>query len=214
MYYRPSVLEALGSIKYIMYSVNFGWLIRSVHRTTSELMILLLLLHISRVYLTAGFKKPRELTWITGIILALTSVSLGVTGYSLPWDQVSYWACKIVTATPSALNDALPGVGSTIFVLLVGGNTISQATLTRFYQAHTFILPAFTFTLLIFHFLMIRKQGISGPLSIYFGKSKLVLLHLFHLFYTYLSITTSSWFSIILEVVASVMVLCRSISFF
>jgi len=167
VYYRPSVLEALGSIKYIMYSVNFGWSIRSVHRTTSELMILLLLLHISRVYLTAGFKKPRELTWITGIILALTSVSLGVTGYSLPWDQVSYWACKIVTATPSALNDALPGVGSTIFVLLVGGNTISQATLTRFYQAHTFMLPAFTFTLLIFHFLMIRKQGISGPLSIY-----------------------------------------------
>ena len=111
-------------------------------------------------YLTGGFKKPRELTWVTGVILASVTVSFGVTGYSLPWDQVGYWACKIVTGVPNAI----PVVGDSLVELLRGGSSVGQATLTRFYSLHTFVLPLITAVLMLAHFLMIRKQGISGPL--------------------------------------------------
>ena len=97
---------------------------------------------------------------MTGVILASVTVSFGVTGYSLPWDQVGYWACKIVTGVP----DAIPVVGSGLVELLRGGTSVGQATLTRFYSLHTFVLPLITAVLMLAHFLMIRKQGISGPL--------------------------------------------------
>jgi cytochrome b6 len=102
-YYRPTVTEAFASVEYIMTQVNFGWLIRSVHRWSASMMVLNMILHVCRVYLTGGFKKPRELTWVTGVALASVTVSFGVTGYSLPWDQVGYWACKIVTGVPDAI---------------------------------------------------------------------------------------------------------------
>jgi hypothetical protein len=105
-------------------------------------------------------KKPRELTWVTGVILASVTVSFGVTGYSLPWDQVGYWACKIVTGVPNAI----PVVGDSLVELLRGGTSVGQGTLTRFYSLHTFVLPLITAVLMLAHFLMIRKQGISGPL--------------------------------------------------
>ena len=159
-YYRPTVTEAFASVQYIMTEVNFGWLIRSVHRWSASMMVLNMILHVCRVYLTGGFKKPRELTWVTGVALASVTVSFGVTGYSLPWDQVGYWACKIVTGVP----EAIPVVGSLIVGLLRGGVSVGQSTLTRFYSAHTFVLPVVAAVLMLTHFVMIRKQGISGPL--------------------------------------------------
>ena len=159
-YYRPTVTEAFSSVEYIMTSVNFGWLIRSVHRWSASMMVLNMILHVCRVYLTGGFKKPRELTWVTGVLLASVTVSFGVTGYSLPWDQVGYWACKIVTGVP----DAVPIVGGLIVQVLRGGVSVGQSTLTRFYSAHTFVLPVVAAVLMLTHFVMIRKQGISGPL--------------------------------------------------
>ena len=159
-YYRPTVAEAFTSIQYIMTDVNFGWLIRSIHRWSASMMVLTMILHVFRVYLTGGFKKPRELTWVTGVLMAVCVVSFGVTGYSLPWDQVGYWAVKIVTGVP----DAIPLVGGFIVELLRGGVGVGQATLTRFYSLHTFLLPLFTAVFMLMHFLMIRKQGISGPL--------------------------------------------------
>jgi cytochrome b6 len=159
-YYRPTVTEAFASVQYIMTEVNFGWLIRSVHRWSASMMVLNMILHVCRVYLTGGFKKPRELTWVTGVALASVTVSFGVTGYSLPWDQVGYWACKIVTGVP----DAIPVVGGLIVGLLRGGVSVGQGTLTRFYSAHTFVLPVVAAVLMLTHFVMIRKQGISGPL--------------------------------------------------
>jgi cytochrome b6 len=167
IYYRPTVVEAFSSVQLILYHVNLGWFIRSIHRWSSGVMVLVLILHIVRVYLTGGFKKPRELIWITGVILAVTTVSFGVTGYSLPWDQVGYWASKIVTSVPEALDDLIPGVltlGKTLVLVLRGGFSVSQSTLTRFYSVHTFVLPLVTLILLIIHFSMLRKQGISGPL--------------------------------------------------
>lgn len=159
-YYRPTVAEAFSSVEYIMTEVNFGWLIRSIHRWSASMMVLMLILHTFRVYLTGGFKKPRELTWITGVILAVLTVSFGVTGYSLPWDQIGYWAVKIVTGVP----EAIPVVGGTIVELLRGSVSVGQSTLTRFYSLHTFVLPLLTAVFMLMHFLMIRKQGISGPL--------------------------------------------------
>lgn len=159
-YYRPSVVDAFASVSYLMTQVNFGWLIRSIHRWSASMMVLMMILHVFRVYLTGGFKKPRELTWVTGVILASVTVSFGVTGYSLPWDQIGYWACKIVTGVP----EAIPVVGTNLVELLRGGSSVGQATLTRFYSLHTFVLPLITAVLMLAHFLMIRKQGISGPL--------------------------------------------------
>lgn len=164
IYYQPTVVEAFSSIENILYHVNLGWFIKSVHRWSSGVMVLILALHINRVYLTGGFKKPRELIWITGTILAVTSISFGVTGYSLPWDTIGYWACKIVTAVPEALDNLIPGVGKISVIILRGGFSVNQITLTRFYSIHTFILPLATLILVVVHFSMLRKQGISGPL--------------------------------------------------
>lgn len=163
IYYRPTVVEAFSSIEIILYQVNLGWFIRSIHRWSSGVMVVVLILHIIRVYLTGGFKKPRELIWITGIVLALTTVSFGVTGYSLPWDTVGYWACKIVTSVPAAIDNLIPGVGSFLVIALRGGVSVSQATLTRLYSIHTFVLPVISLILVVIHFSMLRKQGISGP---------------------------------------------------
>ncbi|GAB2273250.1 hypothetical protein Dimus_008050 [Dionaea muscipula] len=159
-YYRPTITEAFASVQYIMTEANFGWLIRSVHRWSASMMVLMMILHVFRVYLTGGFKKPRELTWVTGVVLAVLTASFGVTGYSLPWDQVGYWAVKIVTGVP----EAIPGIGSTLVELLRGSASVGQSTLTRFYSLHTFVLPLLTAVFMLMHFLMIRKQGISGPL--------------------------------------------------
>ena len=136
-YYRPTVTEAFASVQYIMTEANFGWLIRSVHRWSASMMVLMMILHVFRVYLTGGF-----------------------TGYSLPWDQIGYWAVKIVTGVP----DAIPVIGSSLVELLRGSSSVGQSTLTRFYSLHTFVLPLLTAVFMLMHFSMIRKQGISGPL--------------------------------------------------
>lgn len=159
-YYKPTVAEAYTSVQYLMTDVSFGWLIRSVHRWSASMMVLMLILHVFRVYLTGGFKRPRELTWITGVIMAVITVAFGVTGYSLPWDQVGYWAVKIVSGVPAAV----PVVGDFMVELLRGGESVGQSTLTRFYSLHTFVMPWLLAVFMLMHFLMIRKQGISGPL--------------------------------------------------
>jgi len=127
-------------------------------------MVLFIMLHISRVYLTGALKKPRELIWITGIMVAVRTVSFGVTGYSLAWDQVAYWGSKIVTSVPEAFDKLIPGIGNILVYTLRGESTVNQSTLTRLYTVHTFVLPVLTLILLLTHFSMLRKQGISGPL--------------------------------------------------
>ena len=164
IYYQPTVVEAFPSLQLILYHVNLGWFIKSIHRWSSGVIEVILILHIARVYLTGGFKKPRELIWITGIILGSTTVSFGVTGYSLPWDQVGYWACKIITGVPEALDKIMAGIGKISVLRLRGGFSVNQSTLTRFYSIHTFLLPLLTLILVIIHFSILRKQGISGPL--------------------------------------------------
>uniref|UniRef100_A0A8S0XWC7 Cytochrome b6 n=1 Tax=Spirodela intermedia TaxID=51605 RepID=A0A8S0XWC7_SPIIN len=132
--------EAFASVQYIMTEANFGWLIRSVHRWSASMMVLMMILHV--------------------FLLGVLTASFGVTGYSLPWDQIGYWAVKIVTGVP----DAIPVIGSPLVELLRGSASVGQSTLTRFYSLHTFVLPLLTAVFMLMHFSMIRKQGISGPL--------------------------------------------------
>lgn len=159
-YYRPTVAEAFGSVRYMMTEVNFGWPIRSVHRWSASVMVLMMILHVFRVYLTGGSKKPRESTWVTGVILAVSTVSSGVTGYSLPRDQIGYWAVKIVTGVP----EAIPSIGSPLVESSRGSVSVGQSTLTRFYSLHTPVLPLPTAVFMPMHSPIIRKQGIPGPL--------------------------------------------------
>ncbi|KAL3648388.1 hypothetical protein CASFOL_007812 [Castilleja foliolosa] len=153
-YYRPTVTEAFASVQYIMTEANFGWLIRSVHRWSASMMVLMMILHVFRVYLTGGFKKPRELTWVTGVVLGVLTASFGVTGYSLPRDQIGYWAVKIVTGVP----EAIPVIGSPLVELLRGSASVGQSTLTRFYSLHTFVLPLLTAVFMLMHFPMIHTR--------------------------------------------------------
>ncbi|MFS7920379.1 putative cytochrome b/b6, di-hem cytochrome, transmembrane, cytochrome b6, PetB [Helianthus anomalus] len=109
-----------------------------------------------------GFKKPRELTWVTGVVvLAVLTASFGVTGYSLPWDKIGYWAVKIVTGVP----DAIPLIGSPLPLveLLRGSASVGQSTLTRYYSLHTFVLPLLTAVFMLMHFPMIRGSFLMLP---------------------------------------------------
>jgi len=106
------------------------------------------------------FRWGAAWTWVTGVVMAVITVAFGVTGYSLPWDQVGYWAVKIVSGVPAAI----PIIGDFMVELLRGGESVGQSTLTRFYSLHTFVLPWSLAVFMLMHFLMIRKQGISGPL--------------------------------------------------
>ncbi|KAL9990441.1 putative plastoquinol--plastocyanin reductase [Helianthus debilis subsp. tardiflorus] len=137
-YYRPTVTDAFASVQYIMTEANFGWLIRSVHRWSASMMVLMMILHVFRVYLTGGFKKTAR-------------INLGYRCGS---------GLKIVTGVP----DAIPVIGSPLVELLRGSASVGQSTLTRFYSLHTFVLPLLTAVFMLMHFPMIRKQGISGPL--------------------------------------------------
>ena len=119
IYYQPTVVEAFPSVQFILHHVNLGWFIQSIHRWSSGVMVLILILHIARVYLTGGFLKPREFIWITG-------------RYSLPWYQLGYWASKIVTSVPEALDNLIPGIGKISVLTLRGGFSVNQSTLTRF----------------------------------------------------------------------------------
>nr|YP_009862994.1 cytochrome b6 [Anthoceros punctatus]QKD76449.1 cytochrome b6 [Anthoceros punctatus] len=159
-YHRLTVTEAFFSVQYIMTEVNFGWLIRLVYRWLASMMVSMMISHVFCVYLTGGFKKLCELTWVTGVISAVSTVSFGVTGYSLFWDQIGYWAVKIVIG----VLEAISLVGSSLVELLRGSVSVGQSTLTCFYSLHIFVSPPLTAVPMSMHSLMICKQGILGSL--------------------------------------------------
>lgn len=160
MYYRPTTAEAYRSVVDIVNHVPYGWLIRGVHRWGANLMIVTVLLHMMRVFFTAAYRSPREVTWVNGVLLLVFTLAFGFSGYLLPWHQLSYWATTAGTDTLSAI----PLVGDTIRYFVRGGPVIGQLALTRFFAFHVVILPGLMLLFLVLHFLMIRRQGISEPL--------------------------------------------------
>lgn len=159
-YYVPSPAEAYQSTVAISTTVPYGNLIRNMHRLAAEGMVITVILHMARVIITGSYKPPRELNWIVGVLLLLSTLAFSFTGYLLPWDQLSYWAITIGTG----MADVVPLIGSNILLLLRGGPEVGAAALIRFYALHVFVLPILVLIGISFHIYKVRKQGISRPL--------------------------------------------------
>lgn len=160
MYYVPSPDHAYASVEYISKEVAFGKLIRNMHRIGSSGVVVMVVVHLLRVYFHGAYKKPRELNWIVGVFLLMVVMGFGFTGYLLPWDQKAYWA----TVVGTKMAGSVPLVGEFIIKASRGGMDLGAVTLTRFFALHIWFLPAILMGLLGAHFFMIRKQGISGPM--------------------------------------------------
>ena len=160
MYYQPTTAEAYNSVVEITNRVPYGWLIRGMHLWGANLMIAVVFLHMMRVFFTAAYRPPRDITWVNGMVLLLFTLSFGFSGYLLPWNQISYWATTVGTDSMSAI----PVVGDALKYFVRGGDVVGQLALTRTFAFHVVILPALMLLFLVLHFLMIRRQGIADPL--------------------------------------------------
>jgi len=159
--YVPSVERAYQSVKDIEFVVTFGRWIRAVHRISAHLMVVAVVLHLARVFLTGAYKngvgrgQRREWNWVMGVVMLLLTLFLSFTGYLLPWDQLAYWAVTVGTNIASSV----PWVGPAMRELLLGGRTIEQATLIRFYVLHVILLPGALGVLFAYHMWRVRKDG-------------------------------------------------------
>jgi cytochrome b6 len=162
LYYRPSAEEAYESVQFLMAEVQFGWLIRSLHAWSANLMILALFVHLFSVLLLKAYRRPREMTWFSGVALFGIALAFGFTGYLLPWNELAYFATKVGTE----ITGAVPVVGHFLLRLLRGGDDVTGATLTRFYGIHVAVLPALVTVLLGMHLYLVQKHGMSVPPSI------------------------------------------------
>jgi menaquinol-cytochrome c reductase cytochrome b subunit len=164
-YYVPDAAgnpaPAYTSVKdVIMNQVYLGWLIRGVHFWSANLLVVMIVMHMARVFWTGSYRAPRELNWMVGVIMLLIVLLFSLTGYLLPWDTKAYWA----TSVTIKIGGSAPILGPLIENLLQGGPTLGPNTLQRFFTIHVFILPALIVLLMYIHFRMIRAQGISEPL--------------------------------------------------
>ncbi len=161
LYYKPTLEEANASVARIMTEVPLGWIIRSVHSWSATFMIIFVFIHLIAIWLTKSYRKPREVTWMSGIFLLACSLFFGFTGYLLPWDNLSLSATKVGTDIPRSI----PVVGIWVTKLLRGGEDVTGDTLTRFFGIHVCILPIFILMLLAIHVYLIQKKGMSIPLE-------------------------------------------------
>lgn len=159
-YYQPTPEAAYASIQYIETEVRFGAAIRAIHHWAANGMILMCTAHMLRVFIMGAFKPPRELNWVSGMILLILTLVFGFTGYLLPWDQRAFWA----TTVGSEIAGAIPIIGNLALIFLRVGWDISAQTLSRFYALHIIAMPLLTVAFMVAHFLMVRRQGIARPL--------------------------------------------------
>lgn len=159
-YYVPSVDRAYSDMKDLQFVVSYGTFLRNMHRWAAHAMVFFVLLHMCRVFYTGAYKPPREVNWVVGVILLAVTLFLSFTGYLLPWDQLAFWAITVGTSIASYA----PVVGQKVRFLLLGGNTIMQGALLRFYVLHIMVLPLILTILIGIHFWRIRKDGgLSRP---------------------------------------------------
>jgi quinol-cytochrome oxidoreductase complex cytochrome b subunit len=161
LYYKGGEALAFESIQFIMSKVQFGWLIRSIHSWTANLFILTAMIHMFSVYFGKAYRKPREITWVTGMLMFFLALGFGFSGYLLPWNELAFFATKVGTD----IAGAVPVVGKPIMEFLRGGEDVTGATLSRFFGFHVAVLPGLFTVLLGIHLLLVQRQGMSEPLS-------------------------------------------------
>ena len=161
-YYRASAEEAFESVQYIMNEVYFGWLIHNIHSWGSNLLIAVVVLHMVSVFFMRAYRKPREITWISGVILLFIALGFGFTGYLLPWNELAYFA----TAVGTEMAGSVPFIGQWLLEFLRGGPDITGATLNRFFAIHVWVLPASFLLFVILHLYQVQAHGMSIPPSV------------------------------------------------
>ena len=161
LYYRPGADEAFESVEMIMTTVPFGWLIRSLHSWSANLMVFFALIHLASVFFLKAYRAPRELTWISGVLTLFLILGFGFSGYLLPWNQLAFFATKVGTD----VGGAIPLVGEWTVRFLRGGDRVTGATLSRFYGWHVAVLPALTIAVLAIHLVLVQTKGMSVPKS-------------------------------------------------
>ncbi len=159
IYYVPHADQAFASVQRITNEIPYGWLIRMLHAVGANVIVIALLLHMLSVLFMAGYKGRRELTWLSGFILFNLSMGLCLTGYLLPWSQLSFWATTVATEAPGAV----PIVGDLIVEFLRGGATVGNQTLGRFFALHVVGMPLALLGLIGLHLFCVKRRGISPP---------------------------------------------------
>ena len=154
LYYQPGEASAYESIRFIMNKVPFGWLFRSIHSWGANLFILFIFVHMFSTFFTGAYRKPRELTWMTGFILLILAMAFGFSGYLLPWNELAFFATKVGTD----IAGVLPVIGDAIKLVLRGGPDVTGATLTRFYAFHIALIPAIFTAILAVHLLFVQRR--------------------------------------------------------
>ncbi|HEX3314093.1 MAG TPA: cytochrome b N-terminal domain-containing protein [Gemmataceae bacterium] len=157
--YSPSDTGAWGSVHFIQYQMDFGWLIRGLHHFGSQAMVVLLAVHMLQVVIAGAQLPPREVNWWLGIALMAVVLGLSLTGYLLPWDQKGYYATQVATN----IAGGIPGIGEFMKTLVIGGPMYGNHTLTRFYALHVWVLPACLMLLVVFHLALFRRHGVTHP---------------------------------------------------
>jgi ubiquinol-cytochrome c reductase cytochrome b subunit len=161
MYYVPAPSLAHDSVRYVMTALPMGWLLRGLHFWGASFLVVAAVVHMARVFFFGSYKAPREVTWMSGVVMLLVILGFALSGYLLPWDQKAYWATTVTINVAKST----PIVGEQIANLLRGGSELGALTLGRWYSAHAFLLPVTLVTLLAAHIALMRKHGISGPLK-------------------------------------------------
>jgi quinol-cytochrome oxidoreductase complex cytochrome b subunit len=158
VHYTPTEAEAYRSIQRLHQAVPLGRLLRATHHWAANLMVVMVLAHMLRVFITGSYKNPRELNWVAGALLFVLTMSFGFTGYLLPWDQKAYWA----TVVGTNMLGSVPFIGPSLAAFVRGGPDVTGQTLLRFYSMHMLWFPLFTGFFLWVHFHILRRVGISG----------------------------------------------------
>ena len=159
LYYRPTVTEAYESVQFIMTEVQFGWLMRSIHSWAANLMVLAAFVHMFSVVFLHAYRRPRELTWLSGIGLLGLTLAFGFSGYLLPWNTISFFATRVGTD----MAESVPLLGPAMARFLRGGDDVGGSTLTRFFGIHVAILPGITTILIRVHLILVQRHGMSTP---------------------------------------------------
>lgn len=162
LYYHPTADGAFESVQRIMTRVEFGWLVRSVHAWSANLMVLAVFVHMFSVFLMKSYAPPRDLTWWSGVLLLGITLAFGFSGYLLPWNQLAYFATRVGT---EMMHD-VPLLGGWLVQVVRGGERVSSETITRFFGFHVAILPLLGVGLVLLHLLMLQRQNLHVPLSV------------------------------------------------